>query len=652
MNQEKILINAIEKGTLLPSTFENIQIWLNSKDMPIWAKSSIESLIAEELWDELNDRFYKSLDFGTGGMRGRTIGRVATDFEYNSKDGNKPLKPAVGTNVLNDFTLIKATIGLFRYVSKYLKEEGSIDIPRFIIAYDVRYFSKHFAELCASSWIQLGGHALLFEEARSTPQLSFSVRYYKAHCGAVITASHNPYHDNGFKVYFDDGAQVVSPHAEQIVESVNEVKLESTIPYINKRLDGVSYLGLRADDIYKALLRELISFETEEALSPLKVIFSPIHGTGGIISVPLLKEMGLDVHEVESQKLMDGAFPSVESPNPENASALKMALEKAEEIKGDIVIATDPDADRMGVAVRNEEGKMELLTGNQIGALMADYRIQILKDRKILPKKGSNNAVLIKTFVTTPLQDAIGSAHGLKVINTLTGFKWIGKKLAEYESVMKNQYRKIEGIAINYDLTDADVRAEILMDYSNFFVFGAEESYGFLAHDSVRDKDANASALLFSEMAAHYKSKGSSVMNVLKSLYNQHGYYCEKAINLYFEGAAGAQKIVKILESYRSDPPKEFGPLSVIKINDFGVTDFQDSDGSRIPKQDFFLLECEHGFSFAVRASGTEPKIKFYVFGHKAVIGLERLEKVKIELDSEIIRFMNRIKVDAINRAG
>ena len=651
MEQERILVSAVEKGALFKSTFENIKVWLKSDAMPTWVKASIESLIKDELWDELNDRFYKSLDFGTGGMRGRTIGRFATDFEYNTKNGNRPLKPAVGTNVLNDFTLIKATIGLFIYVSKYLEEKGSIDIPRFIIAYDVRYFSKHFAELCASSWIQLGGHALLFEEARSTPQLSFSVRHYKAHCGAVITASHNPYHDNGFKVYFDDGAQVVSPHAERIVEAVNEVKLESTIPYINKKLDGVSYLGLGADKIYKALLRELLSFETEQELSPLKVVFSPIHGTGGVISVPLLKEMGLDVYEVESQKLMDGSFPTVDSPNPENASALKMAIEKAEEINSDIVIATDPDADRMGVAVRNEEGRMQLLTGNQIGSLIAEYRIQTLKDRKILPKKGSKNAVLIKTFVTTPLQDAIGLAHGLKVINTLTGFKWIGKKLAEYECDMEKQYKKVEGIAINYDLTEPDVRAELLMDYSNFFVFGGEESYGYLAHDSVRDKDANASALLFSEMAAHYKSKGLTVMDALKSLYNRHGYYCEKMINLYYEGAAGAQKIIKILESYRSDPPKKFGALSVIKINDFGVCDFQDEDGTHIPKQDFYLLECEGGFSFAVRGSGTEPKIKFYIFGHKAVKGFETLEKIKIELDSEMIKFMNFIKADANSRA-
>ena len=240
MSLKEALLAAKEKGELFESSAENISYWLESDFMPKWVKASIEELITENAWEELNDRFYRNLAFGTGGMRGRTIGRISTCYELEEGEVKRPLRPAVGTNVLNDFTIIKATIGLYHYVSEYLKSKESIDIPRFVIAHDVRYFSRHFCELCASTWTQLGGQAIIFEDARSTPQLSFSVRHYNAHCGAVITASHNPYHDNGFKVYFDDGAQVVAPHAESIVDAVNAVDLSATIPFLEKCLEGVN----------------------------------------------------------------------------------------------------------------------------------------------------------------------------------------------------------------------------------------------------------------------------------------------------------------------------------------------------------------------------------------------------------------------------
>lgn len=647
------LSTAVQAGNLLESAFKNLEYWLNSEAMPAWVKVSINELISQEAWEELNDRFYQNLAFGTGGMRGRTIGRKSTAQEIDPSDGQTPIRPAVGTNVLNDFTIIKATMGLYQTVSAHLEAQGSIAIPRFVIAHDVRYFSRHFAELSASTWSQLGGQAILFEDARSTPQLSFSVRHYQAQCGAVITASHNPFHDNGFKVYFDDGAQVVAPYAEAIVDAVNAIGFEATLPYLEKKLDAVKTLGPEADAAYKSLLQEILSDEVSDSEDPLKVVFSPIHGTGGIISVPLLKAMGVDVYEVEEQKAMDSAFPTVASPNPENATALKMALDQAQRVGADLVIATDPDADRMGVAVRNSKGEMELLTGNQIGSLMADYRIQTLKDRSILPEAGTEKAVLIKTFVTTPMQDAIGEAHGLKVINTLTGFKWIGKKMANYEASMAAAYKEAEGIAINYDQTDPDVRAEILMDYSCFFVFGGEESYGYLAHDVVRDKDANGSVLLFSEMAAHYKSQGLSVIDALEALYHKHGYYSEKMVNIYYEGAAGAQKIAQILKSYREDPPKNFGSILVKQMDDYGVDTFVDADGDPIPKQDFYVLECSDGYRFAVRGSGTEPKIKFYVFGQRAVPNTrDGLAQVQAEVEAGMKAFMEAIEADAHARAG
>lgn len=651
MSVNETLLAAQEKGELFESSVEHISYWLEADFMPKWVKASIEELISKNAWEELNDRFYRNLAFGTGGMRGRTIGRISTSSELEDGEAKTPLKPAVGTNVLNDFTIIKATIGLYNYVSEYLKSKGSIDIPKFVIAHDVRYFSRHFCELCASTWTQLGGQAIIFEDARSTPQLSFSVRHYKAHCGAVITASHNPYHDNGFKVYFEDGAQVVEPHAESIVEAVNAVDLSATIPFLEKRLENVISLGDSADDAYKTLLKEILSYEVSSNEDNLKVVFSPIHGTGAVISVPLLEEIGIEVHCVDEQNIMDPSFPTVVSPNPENASALKMALDKAEFVGADLVIATDPDADRMGVAVRDGEGRMKLLSGNQIGSLMADYRIKTLKERKILPQEGSENAALIKTFVTTPMQDAIAKAHGLKVVNTLTGFKWIGKKLADYEAEMSAKYKEAEGISINYDTTDPDVRADIMMDYATYFVCGGEESYGYLAHDVIRDKDANAAAILFAEMAANYKSENLTVMEALDGLYLEHGFFAEKMINIYYEGAIGAQKIANILKSYRENPPKNFGEINVNAVKDFGVSDIYDEDGKMIPKQDFFFLECSHGYSFAVRGSGTEPKIKFYVFGQKALSENHALPEIKSELGSAMKEFMELIEADAHTRA-
>ncbi len=277
MELETKLLDAVETGDLLESSFENIQDWLKADFLPSWVKESIDELIQADAWEELNDRFYKDLAFGTGGMRGRTIGRQPTSQEMGEGlDPRNPVQAATGTNVLNDFTIIKATIGLYRYVSEYLRRNNSIDIPRFIIAHDVRFFSRHFCELSASTWNRLGGQALIFEGPRSTPQLSFSVRHYKAHCGAVITASHNPFHDNGFKVYFQDGAQVVSPHAESIVEKVSEVDLKSVVPHLDKDLEAVKILDVSADDLYIQCIEGVLSIEDHSEASDLKVVFSPI----------------------------------------------------------------------------------------------------------------------------------------------------------------------------------------------------------------------------------------------------------------------------------------------------------------------------------------------------------------------------------------
>ena len=650
------LIEKIESaeaaGSLLESTVTNLKNWTSADFLPEWVGASITELIEKEEWEELNDRFYQTMVFGTGGIRGRTIGKVTASAETGTPSAQgTPEHAAVGTNVLNDFNLIRATVGMFRYVKQYLDESGRHDQPRFIIAHDVRHFSRHFCELAASTWCKLGGQALIFDGPRSTPQLSFAVRHYKATCGAVITASHNPSHDNGFKAYFEDGAQVVSPHAEGIVNLVNEVKLEELVQFLDVNLDNVTVLDSSADEPYLDLLEEMVvDTEVMQKVAP-KVVFSPIHGCGAISSVTTLRKLGVEVIEVPEQMEPDGRFPTVKSPNPENAEALAMAIAKANETDTDVVIATDPDADRMGVAVRDRTGEMVLLTGNQIGTLLAEYRISTLKDAEILPEEGSQNAVLIKTFVTTPMQEAVATWHGLKTINTLTGFKWLGEKLAGYESEMKAKLYEKEGLAVDYDACDVWTKAELMLDYSTYFVFGGEESYGYLASDKLRDKDANAAVVMFCELAAYLKAQEMTFPEYLDSLYLQHGYYEEKTINIYFEGAAGSQKIKNILESYRSNPPQAFGDVTVSGFTDFGKDEIVDADGKRIAPQDFYFLELSNGYSFAVRGSGTEPKIKFYVFGRSDVTDPEELAEVKIAAGKVMEITLAAIDAEARQRA-
>ncbi len=653
MDKNDQILIAVRDGKLLELAGKNLKAWLDGGFLPVWALDSLVELIAAEAWEELNDRFYKNLEFGTGGMRGRTIGKIMTAAEKGELSPlGTPAHPAVGVSSLNDFNIIRATIGLFRYCESYLRAQARPEQkPRLVIAHDVRHFSRHFCELAASTWTRLGAEAMVFDGPRSTPQLSFSVRHLNAAAGIVITASHNPPHDNGYKVYFEDGAQVVPPHDRGIIAQVGKVAWAEVVPFLEKKLDAVVTLPPEVDQAYLDVLDEnVLDADLLKAARP-KVVFTPIHGTCSIMALPLLKRFGVEVETVDKQERMDPRFPTVNSPNPENAEALTMAIERADEVGVDVVLATDPDGDRMGVAVRGESGAMELLTGNTIGSLLAEYRIGKFKELGVLPAAGTRRAAIIKTFVTTPLQAAIAKTHGLKVIDTLTGFKWIGEKLLFYEKELAEKLLESEGATLDYDTIDRRKRIELLLKYSTFFVFGGEESYGYLANDRVRDKDAHAAAIMFCELAASLKKSGKTFAEYLDELYLKYGYFAESLLNIFYEGVTGAVKILNILETYRSHPPSEIGGFAVTRFDDFGAQDIKDADGKLIPRQDFYFLELDNGYTYAVRGSGTEPKIKFYIFGHEDVSEPAALPVAKEKTRRTLEALKEAIETDARRRA-
>jgi phosphoglucomutase len=639
---------AAKPGQLMEATVANVRTWLTSGTLEPWAVASIDELVGAKAWAELNDRFYRDLEFGTGGMRGRTIGRIVTEAEKGKgSPTGSPEHAAVGSNVLNDFTLLKATIGLFRYSSAYLKSAGRSEKPRIVIAHDVRHFSRHFCELAASAWTRLGGEALIFDGPRSTPQLSFSVRHFKATCGVVITASHNPPHDNGFKAYFEDGAQVIPPHDNGIVSEVGRASLADASRFLKSDLSGVFTLGKEADDAYLAVAAQAVIDGDLLLNSGISVVFTNIHGVGGVSSMPLFARAGVKAVQVPEQAAFDPRFPTVKSPNPENPEALALAIALAEREGHDVVVATDPDADRMGVAVRNKAGKLELLTGNQVGALLTDYRVGKYKELGWIPKEGTQSACIIKTFVTTPLQDAVGREHGVKVINTLTGFKWIAGKMGGYE----RKLAAAMGPEFNYDATPFRERAALLQKHSTFYLFGTEESYGYLPNDFLRDKDGNAACLMFAELCAWAKSRGKTVPEYLDEIYLRCGFFLEGVINIYYEGATGAAKIKSILDTYRSSPPKKFGDVAVTKFQDFGREKIYDADNELIPSQDLYLVTLANGYSFAARGSGTEPKMKFYLFASEPVKSAADLATAKQKARDTLDSLRALIEADARKRA-
>ncbi len=571
-----------------PAILERINAWL-TPTFDAETQQTIKDSIANNP-EDIQESFYKDLEFGTGGMRG-VMG--------------------VGTNRINKYTLGKSTQGL----SQYLKEQFPDKTPKAVIAYDCRYNSKTLAKVVADVFSANGIQVYLFEDLRATPELSFAVRHLNCNCGIVLTASHNPPEYNGYKVYWQDGGQLVPPHDAALIKVINTVAYTDIQFEANDNL--ITYIGKDVDDIFiDASVDNGSVGATQEAKDNLNIVFTSLHGTS-ITTVPeTLKRAGYNnVHIVEEQREPDGGFPTVKSPNPEEPAALKMALELADEVGADIVIGTDPDCDRLGVAVRNTAGKLQLLNGNQTMVMMVDF---LLKKWKAEDKiKGKE--FIATTIVSTPMLNKLAKAYNVDNKIVLTGFKWIAKLIKDFPELD--------------------------------FIGGGEESFGFMVGDFVRDKDAVTSTLLACEIAAITKASGSSFFEELIKLYLEHGCYKEKLVSLTKKGIEGAQEIKQMMIDARQNPLTIVNGSKVVKIEDYeSATSKNLITGEEteidIPKSNVIIYYTEDGSQVALRPSGTEPKIKFYVSVNAELNSAENFGALETELDTKtetILKDMNLI---------
>ncbi|PGK41764.1 phosphoglucomutase [Bacillus anthracis] len=539
--------------------------WLSYAELDAELKEQLENMKQDE--KKIEDSFYKNLEFGTGGMRGEL---------------------GAGTNRLNVYTVRKATQGLAKFIEKLGEEAKKRGV---VVAYDSRHKSPEFAMEVAAT---LGAHGIttyVFESLRPTPVLSFAVRHLHTVSGIVLTASHNPPEYNGYKVYGEDGGQLPPKEADELISYVNAVEDELTVEVADVeqlKADGLLHIiGQEVDDAYATELNNVIINKemVQKVGKDLKIVFTPLHGTSNISVRRGLEEVGFtDVTVVKEQELPDPNFSTVKSPNPEEHAAFEYAIRDGEKVGADVLIATDPDADRLGVAVRNHDGEFQVLTGNQTGALMLDYLLSQKKENGTLPENG----VVLKTIVTSEIGRTIAKAYGLDTVDTLTGFKFIGEKIKQYEE--SGQYE---------------------------FQFGYEESYGYLIRPFCRDKDAVQSVLFACEVAAYYKSQGKTLYDGLLEVFEKYGFFREDLVSLTLKGKDGAEQIQEMMATFRENPPKEVAGLTVVAVEDYKasiVTSLQDGHKEEIhlPKSNVLKYQLEDGSWFCLRPSGTEPKIKFY----------------------------------------
>ncbi|HOJ64932.1 MAG TPA: phospho-sugar mutase [Spirochaetota bacterium] len=539
--------------------------------------NEIKDLLEKNNIDELTERFGADLDFGTGGMRGI--------IRY-------------GTNGMNKYIVAKATQGLANYVNKMIENN-----PKAVIAYDSRKFSKEFAIEAAIVLASNGIKTYIFKELRPTPELSFAVRYLKCSTGIVITASHNPKEYNGYKVYWNDGGQVISPHDKGIIEEVRKVAKIHDVKRKNlKELEKEGMIEWISDEVDKAFINEVIKLSINKDIgknSDVKIVYTPLHGTGATLVPEVLKLMGYkNIYFVEKQMNPDPEFSTVESPNPEEEVALKMGIEILKEKDADILIATDPDADRVGIALLDKDKNPVIINGNRIGAILEYY---ILTEKKRRGELKSNDAI-VKTIVTTNLQDEIAESFGLKVFNMLTGFKYIAQKIRNFEEDK---------------------------DYN--YIFGGEESYGYLVGTHARDKDAISATLLIAECYAYLKSQNITMLDYLEEIFKKYGYYEEYTKSITIKGLAGIAKIGEIMENFRKEPLKELSGIKVKNIVDYNVDNVYDAKDSKylLPKSNVIQYFMEDGSKITLRPSGTEPKIKIY-FSTKGNSKEEATKKVEL----------------------
>lgn len=575
---------------LEPQILQKVNEWLNG-DYDQQTKNEIQSLIDKNDLNELTDAFYKDLEFGTGGLRGIM---------------------GAGSNRVNKYTLGMATQGLSNYLLKTYPNQKI----KVVIAHDNRNNSDVFAKIVAEIFSANNIYVYFFDGLRPTPELSFAIRELGCQSGVMLTASHNPKEYNGYKAYGADGGQLVSPYDKEVLSEVHKISSISEIKF-ERNEENIEIIGEEIDEKFlNELVKLSISKESIARQKDLKIVFSPIHGTGGVMVPPVLKKFGFEnVILVEEQMVVDGNFPTVIYPNPEEQEAMTMALNKAKEVDADIVMATDPDADRVGIAVKNDKNEFVLLNGNQAACLLIRYVLTAWEKAGKL----TGNQYIVKTIVTSYLIDKIAESKNVECFNTLTGFKYIGAIMT-----------KLEG--------------------QKTFIAGGEESYGYLVGEHARDKDAVVSCAMLAEMAAFYKDNGSSLFEALQDLYMEYGFYKEKLIALTKKGKSGAEEIKALMDKYRSNPPTTLGGSKVKTIKDYQnsiSTNISTGETSKIdlPASNVLQFYTEDGSIISARPSGTEPKIKYYCSVNEPLISKEKFYNTEAKLDSKLEEIMRDLGV-------
>lgn len=572
------------------SILEKAQKWIDG-NYDQKTKNEVQKLLDEKAYDSLTDAFYKELEFGTGGLRGIM---------------------GVGTNRVNKYTIGMATQGLCNHLkNKYGDEKISV-----AIAHDSRINSDVLSKVTTDVFTANGIKVYFFSEMRPTPQLSYAIRELGCKSGVMLTASHNPKEYNGYKAYGSDGCQVVSPEDKQIIAEVKKIESVDQVRFNgNDRLIEIIEPSFD-DQFHAAVLKQCLEKEAVKNQSDLKIVFTPIHGTGAVSVPPILKKLGFNnVITVEEQMIPDGNFPTVVYPNPEETEAMTMALKKAAEVDADIVMATDPDADRVGIAVKNNKGKFVLLNGNQTAALIFEYALASWKRNG----KINGNQYIVKTIVTSYLLDKVAESYGVKCYNTLTGFKHMGTVMTKLEDTEE-------------------------------FIVGGEESYGYLIGDHARDKDAVVSCCILAEMCAYYKDNGQSMYSALQAIHQTHGLYHEKLISIRKEGKSGAEEIRKMMDGFRANPPKSIAGGKVIRQKDFlERKDHNLVSGEAIeinlPISNVLQFITADGTRVSARPSGTEPKIKFYCSVNRTLVDGENYESAVAELENKINGILNDLGI-------